>query len=175
MSTSAIQATFDTPSFYDISIGTGSASGVINVGDWLVYSGQGVVPTYAGGLAYWKASAAGVALESNPTYDPGGRAVSATGLRFVRQGMLRVSAAFSGVANLGIGAYPVSTGSGLAAPTGATGLGATWQTGAKQLYSGATGAGGSGVAMLVGLDMTRANAGTGQLDVLLLPPRPDYY
>ena len=175
MSMSGTQAVFDTPSYYDISIGTGSASGVIHVGDWLVYSGQGVVPTYAGGLAYWKASAAGVALESNPQYDWAGRSMSATAIRFVREGVIRASAAFSGVVPLGVGAYPVATGSGVSSPTGLTGLGATWQTGVKLPVSGGTGAGGSGVGIVIGNDQTRAVAGTGQIDILLLAPRPDFY
>jgi hypothetical protein len=175
MSQSGVAASFATPSTYDITIGTGTPSGVINVGDWLVYSGQYIAPTYAGGLAYWKASGAGVALESNSAYDWAGRLVANTALRFVREGVIRVSGAASGTVNLGLGAYPVSTGSGVAAPTGNTGVGATWQTGVKLPVSGGTGAGGSGVGYVVGVDMTKANAGTGQWDVLIVPPRPDYY
>ena len=177
MSQSGVQAAFSTPVTYNIEIGTGTPSGVINVGDWLCYSGQYIAPTYAGGLAYWKASGAGVALESNSAYDWAGRLVANTALRFVRQGVIRVSGAASGLIGLGNGAYPVSTGSGVAAPTGATGVGATWQTGAKLplALTGNTGAGGSGVAPVVGVDMTKAVAGTGQWDVLLTPSRPDYY
>lgn len=175
MSQSGIKAVFNTPADADITFATGTPSGVVNVGDWLVYSGQYVCPTYAGGLAYWKASAAGVAIEANSAYDAAGRLVANTALRFVRQGIIRVSAAASGLIPLGLGAYPASTGSGVAAPTGATGVGATWQTGVKVSLSGSTAAGGSGVATVVGLDMTRSNAGTGELDILLIAPRPDYY
>ena len=175
MSQSAVQAAFDTPLYYDIGIGTGVPSGVVNVGDWLAYSGTSIVATNAGHTAYWKASGVGVALESNPVYDQHGRTAANTGMRFVRQGLLRVSAAFSGQVTLGLGVYPAATGSGLAAPTGGTGVGATWQTGVRLAISGGTGAGGSGVAMVVGTDLTRAVAGTGQMDVLLLPPRPDFY
>ena len=175
MSQSGIKAVFNTPVNYEISIATGTPSGVVNVGDWLCYSGQYVCPTYAGGLGYWKASAAGVAIEANSAYDAAGRLVANTALRFVRQGIIRVTAAASGVQLLGQGAYPVSTGSGVAAPTGNTGVGATWQTGVKVSLSGSTAVGGSGVATVVGVDMTRSNAGTGELDILLIAPRPDYY
>lgn len=175
MAQSAVGPIYGTPANFEISIATGTPSGVINVGDWLVYSGQYVAPTYAGGLAYWKASGAGVALEANSAYDAAGRLVANTALRFVREGVIRVSGACSGVVNLGLGAYPASTGSAVGGVTGLTGVGATWQTGVKQLVSGGTGAGGSGVAMVVGVDMTKANAGTGQWDVLLVPARPDYY
>lgn len=175
MSQSGILGVAATPAEYDISIGTGSASGIINVGDWLVYSGQAVIPAYVGAPASWKASAAGVALEANSAYDWAGRAVAATALRFVRQGIIRVSGAASGAITLGQGAYPASTGSAVNGTTGITGVGATWQTGVKLPVSGGTGAGGSGVAMVIGLDFTKANAGTAQWDLLLLPPRPDYY
>ena len=175
MSQSGVQATFNVPVSTNIEFATGTPSGVVNVGDWLCYSGQYVAPTYAGGLAYWKASGAGVAIESNSAYDWAGRLVANTALRFVRQGVIRVSGAASGTVGLGQGAYPVSTGSGVAAPTGATGVGATWQTGVKVSLSGSTAVGGSGVATVVGIDMTKANAGTGQWDVLLIAPRPDYY
>lgn len=175
MAQSGVGAIYNTPQTFDIEIGTGSASGLINVGDWLAYSGQAVIPTYAGGAAYWKASGAGVALESNSAYDWAGRQVAATALRFVRQGVIRVSGAASGIVNLGLGVYPVSTGSAVNSPTGNTGVGATWQTGVKLPVSGGTGAGGSGVGYVVGVDMTKANAGTGQWDVLIVPSRPDYY
>jgi hypothetical protein len=175
MSQSGIKATFNTPVNNEIVIGTGSASGLINVGDYLAYSGQGVIPVYAGGAAYWKASGAGVAIEANSAYDNAGRLVANTALRFVRQGIIRVSGAASGVVNLGLGAYPASTGSAVSTPTGNTGVGATWQTGVKVSLSGSTAVGGSGVATVVGVDMTYANAGTGQWDILLIAPRPDYY
>lgn len=167
-------AQYATPRTFDIEVGKAQGTGNINVGDWLAYSGQFVVATNAGHTAYWKASGAGIALESNPVYDPAGRAIPNTALLFGRQGVFRVSAASSGQYNLGLGMYPVSTGSGVNAPTGNTGVGATWQTGAKLLMSGATGAGGSGVVQVVEW-FNVGNAGTGQVDVLLTPPRPDYY
>lgn len=176
MAVTATSGIFDTPERLSIALATGSASGVINKGDWLAYSGQAVFATNAGHTAFWKASGAGVAIESNPTYDQWGRIVTASALLFVREGILRVSADFSGVIPLGIGAYPDATGSGVAAPTGATGLGATWQTGVKLplALTGNTGAGGSGVALVVGY-RAAGNGGTGQMDVLLTPPRPDFY
>ena len=160
MATTGRVAAFDVPAQYDGLIRTASASGTINVNDYLAYSGNAVFATNAGHTAYWKASAAGIALESNPQYDAHGRIVTA---------------AFSGIPALGIGAYPVSTGSGVAGTTGLTGVGATWQTGVKLTTSGATGAGGSGVGIVIGWDQTNAVAGTGQLDILLPPVRADYF
>lgn len=174
----APQARFDTPEAYNIQIGTGVplSGATINVGDPLAYSGTSIFPTYMGqaSTAYGKASAAGVALESNPTYDPAGRVVQNTGLRFIREGVLRVTAAYSGNAGLGQGVYPVTTGSGVAAPTGGTGVGATWQTGIKLSFSGNTAVGASGWATLIG-SRQNGNAGTAELDILLLAPRPEFY
>ena len=175
MSQSAVLGIAATPSMYDIEIGTGSASGNVSVGDYLAYSGQTIFATNAIHTAYWKQSGAGVAIESNSAYDAGGRLVANTALRFVRQGIIRVSGSASGIIALGQGCYPVSTGSAVAGVTGLTGLGATWNTGVKLIASGSTGAGGSGIATVIGVDMTRANAGTGQWDILLMPARPDFY
>ena len=177
MATTGRVAAFDVPAQYDGLIRTASASGTVNVGDWLAYSGNAVFATNAGHSAYWKASAAGIALESNPQYDPHGRIVTASAIRFAvpDNTVIRVSAAFSGTPALGIGAYPVSTGSAVGGVTGLTGVGATWQTGVKLTTSGATGAGGSGVGIVIGWDQTNAVAGTGQLDILLPPVRADYF
>lgn len=175
MAVTANLAIANIPISYAIEIGTGSASGTINPGDWLAYSGQSVVATNASHTAYWKASAAGVALEASPLFDWAGRSIPNSAIRFMRQGVLRVTAAFSGNAALGVGCYPVTTGSGVASPTGFTGVGATWQTGAKQTVSGGTGVGGSGVAILAGISQRGAVAGTGQMEIVLIAPRPDYY
>lgn len=178
MANSAMQATYDAPAQFNIQIEVGVPinGATVNVGDWLAYSGTSIFPTYAGhaSTAYWKASGAGYAIESNPIYDAAGRAVQNTALRFVREGVIRATAAFSGVPSYGLGAYPVATGSAVAAPTGQTGVGATWQTGVKLPVSGGTGAGGSGIATVVG-HRINGNGGTAELDLLLLPPRPDYY
>lgn len=177
-SITAPQAAFDTPESFAIQIGTGVplSGATINVGDPLAYSGTSIFPTYMGqaSTAYGKASAAGVALDSNPYYDQAGRVIQNTALRFVREGIIRVTAAFSGAPALGLGAYPNATGSGVAAPTGLSGIGATWQTGVKQTVSGGTGVGGSGWASVVGY-RANGNGGTGELDLLLTPARPDYY
>lgn len=178
MAVTAQTARFNVPFEFDNQIFTGvPLSGAnINVGDWLAWSGTSLFPTYAGhtNTAYWKASGAGVAMEANPVYDPAGRVVQNTALRFATNVRLRGSAAFSGIPANGVGAYPVSTGSAAFAPTGATGLGATWQTSIKLSVSGGTGAGGSGVAHVIGW-YPNANAGTGQLDLFIPAPRPDYY
>lgn len=153
---------------------TVTPSGTVNEGDWLAWSGLSAVATNAGHTAYWKASGIGIALEPNPIYDAAGRTAQNTALLVGVQGVYRVSAGYSGNAARGVGVYPITTGSGVNAPTGLTGVGATWQTGVKLSFSGATGAGGSGVAVLIGWQ-NNGLAGTGQLDILLSPPRPDYY
>lgn len=174
----AASAILGVPAAWDYQFATGSASGTINPGDWLAYSGQGVVATNAGHTAYWRASGAGVAMQANPLIDMAGRSISNTALLFARAGVFRFTAAFSGAIPLGNGAYPVSTGSAVGAPTGLTGVGATWQTGVKLAISGVgsagSGVGGSGVGYVVGYSNS-ANAGTGELDILIMPTRPDYF
>src|SRR5690606_26326456 len=133
-----------------IGTGTPAPNAVINVNDWLAWSGQSLIPTNAGNTAYWKASAAGIAIESDPVYDHAGRTVQNTGLRFVRQGIVRASAACRRTPALRMGAYPVSPAPGAAAPTAPAGGGATWQTGITRPISAGTGQGGSGVATVVG-------------------------
>ena len=172
-------AVFDTPYSTQIYLGSASASGTINVGDYLLYSGQYV---YAGSsfTVANKASGAGIAIQSNPTYDSHGRVVTATALQFVRQGMFRVSG-ISGAAawNLGDPVWPSATGSGVAAPTGNTGVGALWAKAAKAQVStakdGGTGAQivfGTGIATVMGVGAS--NAGSASVDILLMPARPDY-
>lgn len=173
MSVTAISGVPGVPYRLDTTILTANTSGVINVGDWLAYSGQSVIPAYSANVAYWKASGAGVALESNPMIDWRGRVVENSGLKYLREGMLRVSAAFSGQPTLGLGAFPVSSGSGVAAPTGLTGVGSTWQTAAPVIASGATAGRASPVATVVG-SLNFSNGGTGQLDIVLMGLQPDY-
>lgn len=176
MSITAISGVAGTPYRTDISILTASATGVINVGDWLAYSGQFVLAQMsaaAPGTAYWKASGAGVALDSNPMIDIAGRSVQNSGLKYMTEGMLRVSAAFSGQPALGLGAYPITTGSGVGQVTGVTGVGATWQTADVVLASGATAGRAAPVATVVG-SLNFSNAGTGQLDIVLQRLQPDY-
>lgn len=176
MSVTALSGVPGMPFRENTTILTASATGTVNVGDWLCYSGQFVIAQFSGaapGTAYWKASGAGVALESNPMIDWRGRSVLNSGMKYLREGMLRVSAAFSGEPTLGLGAYPVSTGSAVGGVTGLTGVGATWQTGAPVLASGATAGRAAPVATVVG-SLNFSNAGTGQLDIVLMPLQPDY-
>lgn len=174
MAVTAQNAAYATPMSFEIQFGIASASGIINVGDYLAFSGNAVFPTNMGHSAFWKASGAGIALESNPQYDMAGRIVTASALRYLREGSYRVTASFSGQPALGLGAVPASTGSGVAAPTGLSGIAATWNTAAKQTISGGTGVGGSGVAVVVAW-YNSGPAGTGQMDIYMPAPRPDYY
>jgi hypothetical protein len=176
MSVTALSGVPGMPYRTDTTILTASATGTINQGDWLAYSGQFVLAQFSGaapGTAYWKASGAGIALESNPLIDIAGRQVQNSGMKYLREGMLRVTAAFSGQPTLGLGAYPVTTGSGLAAPTGQTGIGATWQTAQPALISGGTAGRAAPVALVVG-SLNFGNAGTGEMDIVLVPLAPDY-
>ena len=175
MAVTAQNALPNLPVAYQIELGVGFASGTINPGDWLAYSGTAVFATNAGHTAYWKASGIGVALEANPLYDWAGRTAQNTAIRILRQGVLRVTAEFSGIPAYGLGVYPVATGSGVGGVTGVTGRAARWQTGQKQTVSGGTGVGGSGVAIVVGHSQVGAVAGTGQIDIMFVAARPDYY
>lgn len=176
MSVTAISGVPGVPFRTDVNLLTASATGTVNIGDWLCYSGQFVLAQFSGaapGTAYWKASGAGVAVESNPMIDIAGRSVQNSGMKYIREGMLRVTAAFSGQPTLGNGAYPVTTGSGLASPTGLSGIGATWQTAAPATVSGGTAGRAAPVALVVG-SQNFSNAGTGELDIVLVPLQPDY-
>lgn len=161
----------------DISLCTASATGTINVRDWLMYSGQFVLASYSGlaSTAYWKASGAGVALESNPMYDRFGNSVQNSGMKILTEGILHVTASFSGRPALGLGAYPDASGSGLAAPTGLTGIAATWQTAQVQHHSALSGTAtpqAAPVATVIG-SQNFGNAGTGELIVRLMALPPD--
>lgn len=178
MAVTAQNALPNLPVAYQIELGVGVASGTISPGDWVAYSGTAIFATNAGHTAFWKASGIGVALEANPLYDWAGRTAQNTALRLLRQGVLRVTAEFSGIPAYGVGAYPVATGSAVGGGggiTGGTGRGARWQTGAKQSVSGGTGVGGSGVAIVVGHSQVGAVAGTGQIDIMFVAARPDYF
>lgn len=174
MSVTAQSAAINTPMSYEIQFGIASASGVISVGDYLAFSGNAVFATNVGHTAYWKASGAGIALESNPQYDMMGRIVTASALRYLREGTYRASASFSGQPALGNGVVPAATGSAVGAPTGLTGVGSTWNTAAKQTVSGGTGVGGSGIGVVINW-INSGPAGTGQIEFYMPAPRPDYY
>jgi hypothetical protein len=147
----------------------------VNPGDYLARSGQYAIAVHDG-VAYWKASGIGVALERNPARDWAGRSIVNTALLVVRGGVtMRVSANFSGQPNLGVLAYPDMTGSGVNAASGATGLGAVWNTATPVTVSGATAAAPvKGVAQVVGWENS-GPAGTGQLDIYIYDRNADYY
>jgi hypothetical protein len=176
MAVTALSGVAGVPYRFDTTILTASGTGTINAGDWLAYSGQFVISQFSGaapGTAYWKASGAGIALESNPMIDWAGRSVLNSGIKYMPEGMFRVSAAFSGQPALGVGAYPVSTGSAVGGVTGLTGVGSTWQTADVVIASGATAGRAAPVATVVG-SLNFSNAGTGQLDIVLARLQPDY-
>lgn len=147
----------------------------INPGDWVCWSGQYIIAAHDG-VASWKASGVGIALERNPVYDPAGRQLVNSALLVHRGGAThRVSANFSGQPLMGVLAYPDMTGSGVNAPSGATGLGAVWNTASPVTVSGATAAAPvKGVAQVVGWENT-GPGGTGQLDIYVWDRNADYY
>ena len=147
----------------------------INPGDWVAFSGQYGIAAHDG-VAYFKASGAGIALDRNPMYDGAGRLMINTAVVIQTRGIFLGSASFSGIPNLGLGVFPDMTGSGIAAPSGATGLQSTWGTAAPSLISAnPTGAPNKTVGQLVRVHMAQAVAGTGQLEFRLWPPRADIY
>ncbi len=175
MAQSGIPATPGVPYKSDITITVASATGTINVGDWVAYSGQYVWATNSGHTGYWKTSGAGVALESNPMIDQAGRSVQNSAIKIQVEGVLFVSASFSGVAPLGLGAFPDATGSAVGGSTGLTGVGATWNTAQVingSAYSGTANAQRAPVATVIG-GRNYSNAGTGELMVRLMPLAPD--
>lgn len=175
MAQSGVLAAPGLPYKTDISLATASATGNISPGDWLAYSGQFVVATNSGHTAYWKTSGAGVALESNPMIDQAGRNVLNSGMKIMVEGQVWVSAGFSGQPALGLGAYPNATGSGVAAPTGLTGVGATWQTAQVQNGSALSGTANgqqAPVATVIG-SQNFSNGGTGELLIRLASLAPD--
>lgn len=160
-------------SMYVIAPASGTAS-AINPGDWVVWSGNYIIAESAN-HAYGKASGVGIALTRNPAYDWAGRMVINSGVVVARRGTFRVSASFSGNPLKGVLAGPVATGSGVNAPSGQTGLGATWNTATPVSVSGGTAAAPVyGVAQVVGW-FNSGPAGTGQMDVVLWDRNADYY
>lgn len=162
--------------FFDDRIIPVSASGLqtANAGDWMGFSAQWAIPMQPAiiGSPAYKVSAAGVALEFNPTFDPLGRAINNSGISVLRRGVLRVTATGSGTAYTipkGAFAYPASTGSGIVGQTGATGVGAMWQTAPPVGISAAIGALtatiASGVAVVINHPVG-GDSGVGQLDIV---------
>lgn len=146
----------------------------VNPGDYVSFSGQYGIASHDG-VAYYKASGVGIALDRNPAYDWAGRPVVNSALLVDRGGTHRVSASFSGQPNLGVLAFPDMTGSGVNAPSGQTGLGTVWNTGLPVLGSAnPTGAPPKGVAQVVAW-YAAGNGGTGELDIVLWDRNADYY
>ncbi len=162
----------------DIRYAQASATGNISPGDWLAYSGQFVIAQFSGaapGTAYWKTSGAGMAVDSNPLFDQFGNSVLNSAMRILVEGTVWVTGAASGVQPLGRGVYPVTTGSGVGAPTGRTGVGSTWQTAQVingSAYSGTANAQAAPVATLIG-GRNFSNAGTGEWLIRLVALAPD--
>jgi len=162
-----------------------NASGValeINPGDYVAFSGQHAIAVNTG-IASWKVSGGGIALDRNPAYDWAGRQVGKSALLVATRGLFRVSANFSGQPLMGLLAGPVTTGSAVGAPSGVTGVGATWNTATPVACSSLAASGRASanpdptvpaVAQVVGW-YNSGPAGTGQLDISLWPRNADYY
>jgi len=176
MSVTAPNAISGIPAIPDTQYITVNASGtalIVNPGDLVVWSGIHAIA--AVGVAADKASAAGIALDRNPAYDPAGRQVVNSALLVARYGTFRVSASFSGQPKYGVLAGPDATGSAVNAASGLTGLGATWNTANPVSVSGGTAAAPVlALGQVVGW-FNSGPAGTGQLDVVVWDRNADYY
>ncbi len=163
---------YGTPAFDHGPLTAPATSIPINVGDYLVFSGQFVVPTaLAGGnIAIAKASAAGIAMENSITWDSFGNIITASALEYAAEGYFWVSANFSGQPLLGLPVFPATTGSAVGYPTGLTGVGSKWQTGVSV---GAGLGSASGVARIVKY-RAAGNGGTGELLIQYPIPTPYY-
>lgn len=176
MAVTAPSVTDGTPKLYEpwTEVNASGTALEVNPGDYVAWSGQYAIAAHTG-VAYWKASGIGIALERNPAYDWAGRQIVNTALLVSRCGTYRVSANFSGQPLMGVLVGPDMTGSGVNAPSGVTGLGAVWQTAAPGSVSGGTAAAQvEGVAQVVGWENT-GPGGTGQLDIWLWDRNADYY
>lgn len=177
MSVTGVNAKPGIPFWSDDRVIPVSASGfsTANAGDWMLYSAQWAIaatPATIGSPAY-RVSAAGIALENNPTFDPLGRAINNSGLTVLRAGYFRVTASASATARtipMGAYAYPSTTGSGIIGQTGATGVGVLWVTAPPVGISAAIGALtatiASGVAVVVNHPVG-GDAGLGQIDIVV--------
>ena len=158
-----------------IAVNPSGTANIVNPGDYMIASGNYWIPT-AVGNANAKSSGLGIALTRNPAYDWAGRQVLNSGVVVNTRGVHRVSAGFSGQVKVGVLAYPNATGSGVNAPSGTTGLGATWQTAApSQISANPTGAPNLAVAQVLAWYGDNAVAGTGQMDIRLLSNNPSYF
>jgi len=145
----------------------------INPGDYVSWSGNYIIATHTG-VASWKASGVGIACTRNPARDWAGRLVINSAVIVATRGTFAVSAAFSGKPLFGVLAGPVTTGSGVMAASGVTGLGSTWNTAVPVSVSGGTAAPVPAVATVFEFSDT-GPGGTGQLGIWLWPRNADYY
>lgn len=150
--------------------GVATSNTIISKGDWVQFSGGFVVGLNTQATPAYRLSGIGVAMESNPEYDELGVARANTALPILTHGILRTSggtaASLTGAPGLGAAVFPATTASGFVGTTGATGVGAIWQTAARmQISANPTGAVASGVGKLINIfkagDITAA-----QWDVL---------
>lgn len=176
MTVTAPSMNYSIPSYAWSQYDVASASGLqeINPGDYLSFSGNWVHATHDG-VAWFKASGAGIAVDRNPKYDRFGGQENNGSLVYARFGKFRVSANFSGRPNVGVLAFPDMTGSGVNSPSGATGLGAVWNTALPVSVSGGTGAAPNKAVAQVVEWFGAANGGTGEMDIQLWDRNADYY
>lgn len=146
----------------------------INPGDYVSWSGNYIIATHTG-VASWKASGVGIACTRNPARDWAGRLVINSAVIVATRGTFAVSAAFSGKPLFGVLAGPVTTGSGVMAASGVTGLGSTWNTAAPVAVSGGTAKAPVPAVATVFEWADTGPAGTGQLGIWLWPRNADYY
>jgi len=167
-------APYGIPSTEDIIFGVVPVTGAVNPGDLLVASGHFGVPTgiaaNGGNAVAARASALGWALESNVVYDSFGNSKQNTALLYMRQGPQRVSAYYNITASANIlygqHVFPLTTGSGVNAPTGLTGLGAQWATAAPvHISANPTGAPALALGKVVGLAKVSSGSGESQYDI----------
>ena len=163
---------------YDDLIVLVNASGTaleVNPGDYVSFSGFWAHATHDG-VAWFKASGIGIALDRNPAYDWAGRQVVNSALQVQTHGIFHVSAAFSGHPLHGVLAFPDMTGSAVNAPSGVTGLSTIWNTAAPVNISGSTAAAPSkGVAQVIAWNGPSDSFVTGEMDIRLWPRAADYY
>ncbi len=158
-----------------IVVNAAATTNIINPGDLVAWAGTGSGIAMTGNAAYGKSSAIGIALDRNPVYDRAGRSVVNSALVVARHGVFRVTAAFSGNPARGVLAAPVTTGSGVNAGSGQTGLGATWDTAAPRSVSAGTGGTPVWGIGIVANWYNTGPAGTGQMDVIVYDRNADYY
>ena len=176
MSVTALGANSAVPALPDSMYIFGAASGAleVNPGDYVAWSGQNIHAVHDG-VAWAKASGAGIAMDRSPIIDSFGRTGPNTALIIATRGVFRVSANFSGNPLKGVLAYPDMTGSAVNAASGQTGLGALWNTGTPIAVSGGTGAApGFNVAQVINW-YNSGPAGTGQMDIRLWDKNGDIY